>query len=465
MIDPKTKISCLRQLFVKLLISFIILPNIINILYHDFSTQHFLLASASRVIEMNDKIVDIYQTDHRAFLIKFYAPWCHHCQELEPAWTQVAQQLSTIDPNIIVGRIDCTRYSSATSHFQIKGFPTIIYINRDKKVEYRGDRSVSEIVDFALRITGPPLRYLSNCDRLQEFTGNGHRPVFINFGPTGDGNFTKLSQTRQAYDWFYRSMLICDGFEAGIYVLKGDNIIKRFDPTIEPLENWVLQERFSQFNKFTPNVLSMAIQLKKLLVIAIVNEYRQTNRIIDDDNLAFQRLMETIANTYPNQHRKYLFGWSSDHLTMNSIVMHTIQPVPNLIVLNSTTIQYYLFEDGTKTKDGKSFRPSQSSIVQWLDDIIYRPNTVKALGGDGYHHRFYRAIYDLISFFINLWLGNPTLTLFVICVSSAFLSVLIYLMCCSEWLGVENEEDEFEDEVNEDEEVENEDDNNHEKIE
>lgn len=112
-------------------------------------------------------------------------------------------------------------------------------------------------------------------------------------------------------------------------------------------------------------------------MIAIVNEYRQTNRIIDDDNLAFQRLMETIANTYPNQHRKYLFGWSSDHLTMNSIVMHTIQPVPNLIVLNSTTIQYYLFEDGTKTKDGKSFRPSQSSIVQWLDDIIYRPNTVK----------------------------------------------------------------------------------------
>ena len=37
------------------------------------------------------------------------------------------------------------------------------------------------------------------------------------------------------------------------------------DPTIEPLENWVLQERFSQFNKFTPNVLSMAIQRKLIM--------------------------------------------------------------------------------------------------------------------------------------------------------------------------------------------------------
>ena len=142
----------------------------------------------------------------------------------EPIWSLVAQKLHSIDPNIIVGRVDCTRFLTVASHFSIRGFPTILYINAQKKFEFKGDRNRDEIIDFALRVNGPPLRYLSNCEQIDELVRDDQRVVFINFGPDADANFTQLAPTHQQYDWFFRSIILCKNFEPGVYVLKSRNI-------------------------------------------------------------------------------------------------------------------------------------------------------------------------------------------------------------------------------------------------
>lgn len=107
-----------------------------------------------------------------------------------------------------------------------------------------------------------------------------------------------------------------------------------------------------------------------------MDEFRSSGRFVDTENQAFHRLAESIAFTYKNVDEKFLMCYSSSIDTFNSITMHSIQPIPNFLVLNTSSIEYYLFNDGTK-------KISQQAIVQWLDDVVALKLEVRYLCFEG----------------------------------------------------------------------------------
>lgn len=72
----------------------------------------------------------------------------------EPIYMQVAQKLHNEDLGVYVGRLDCTRFQVAAQHFAVRGFPTLLFVTPDRTVEYHGDRTKDEIVEFAKRMIG-----------------------------------------------------------------------------------------------------------------------------------------------------------------------------------------------------------------------------------------------------------------------------------------------------------------------
>lgn len=72
---------------------------------------------------LNDFIIDM---KGRHF-VKFYAPWCGHCQRLAPTWDQLAQSFE-FDTSVKISKIDCTVNSLSCKHYQIKGYPTLLWI-------------------------------------------------------------------------------------------------------------------------------------------------------------------------------------------------------------------------------------------------------------------------------------------------------------------------------------------------
>lgn len=221
-------------------------------------SPHFTVGS--RVYELTDKFLQAYKNEDRQWLVKFYAPWCHFCKDLEPIYMQVAQRLAQEGSSVIVGKLDCTKYTNI--EFPVRGFPTILFINKDFTVEFDGDRSIDEITDFARRLSGPAIRQLNGCDAKLTKLVNDHQVLFLHVtnNETYPEYFVRGASKYRSLNWFYSSKLPCSSLQEGTYVVKKipGNIsttkyqAEEYDGTFN---QWIKANRFPQLVKVTQGVL------------------------------------------------------------------------------------------------------------------------------------------------------------------------------------------------------------------
>jgi len=80
--------------------------------------------------------------------IKFYAPWCGHCQKLAPAWDELAAGLKG-DKDVKIAKVDCTQHQAVCQEHEVRGYPTLLYFRAGRKIEtYKGARSLADLKSF-----------------------------------------------------------------------------------------------------------------------------------------------------------------------------------------------------------------------------------------------------------------------------------------------------------------------------
>ena len=80
------------------------------------------------------------------WFIKFYAPWCHHCQAMAPVWAQMAREMQG---RLNVGEVNCEAHRRLCRDVHVKAYPTIHYFRGGERVEYEGLRGFGDLVSFA----------------------------------------------------------------------------------------------------------------------------------------------------------------------------------------------------------------------------------------------------------------------------------------------------------------------------
>ncbi|RDW82774.1 hypothetical protein BP6252_03886 [Coleophoma cylindrospora] len=118
--------------------------------------QAGLYPKSSAVLSIDGKNYDrlIAQSNHTS-IVEFYAPWCGHCKNLQPAYEKAAQNLKGLAK---VAAVNCDEESNKQfcGTFGVQGFPTLKIVKPGQKTgrpiveDYNGPRTAKGIVEAVM---------------------------------------------------------------------------------------------------------------------------------------------------------------------------------------------------------------------------------------------------------------------------------------------------------------------------
>ncbi|KIX02447.1 protein disulfide-isomerase domain [Rhinocladiella mackenziei CBS 650.93] len=96
-------------------------------------------------------------TSQDTWFIKFYVPWCSHCQHLAPTWAEMAKEM---EGKLNVGEVNCEQSPRLCKDAKVNAYPTIYFFRGGERVEYEGLRGLGDLLSFANKALDSDVKYV-----------------------------------------------------------------------------------------------------------------------------------------------------------------------------------------------------------------------------------------------------------------------------------------------------------------
>ncbi|XP_004295031.1 PREDICTED: protein disulfide isomerase-like 1-4 [Fragaria vesca subsp. vesca] len=110
-------------------------------------------------IVVGNNFDDIVLDESKDVLLEIYAPWCGHCQSLEPTYNKLAKHLRGIE-SIVIAKMDGT--TNEHPRAKADGFPTLLFFPAGNKsfdpITVDSDRTVVAFYKFLKKHTSIPFK-------------------------------------------------------------------------------------------------------------------------------------------------------------------------------------------------------------------------------------------------------------------------------------------------------------------
>ena len=100
---------------------------------------------------------------------------------MAPVLESVAAKL---EGKMAIGKIDCTQHKKVCDEHKVRGFPTLKYSIDGKVFDYAGGREESSLINFAERMSSPPVQEIVRKEDAKQFakTKTDEGIVFLGSG-------------------------------------------------------------------------------------------------------------------------------------------------------------------------------------------------------------------------------------------------------------------------------------------
>jgi len=114
---------------------------------------------AIKIMEVNSSTLPefnrLIKIKDQPAIVKFYADWCGHCQDLNPKWRQMISQLDKKNLKGILASVSEKYRNDIDCDSDVMGYPTIrVFKGGVKKRDYRGKREVKDLEKFVKKMLG-----------------------------------------------------------------------------------------------------------------------------------------------------------------------------------------------------------------------------------------------------------------------------------------------------------------------
>ena len=138
---------------------------------------------------------NLVTTTQDAWFIKFYAPWCHHCQAMAASWAELGREMKD---KLNVGEVNCDVESRLCKDVRLRGYPTIIFFKGGERIEYEGLRGLGDLIGFASKALdiGDGVKYVDAAAFRQ--MEEAEEVIFVYFfdHATTSEDFTAIERVR-----------------------------------------------------------------------------------------------------------------------------------------------------------------------------------------------------------------------------------------------------------------------------
>ncbi|KAG1045256.1 hypothetical protein G6F43_011304 [Rhizopus delemar] len=300
-------------------------------------------------VDLNEKqMKEVLSKPSDVWFIKFYAPWCPHCQALAPTWEALASQLQN---EVNIGEVNCVDHGDICNEHGIEGYPTLLLFGNGKPINYNGDRSLMSLINFAKANAGPVVKqvnmgelekyvktkdvslvYLSNNKEIPELIERAARTYMntVSFYATEDANVFK------AYSVGYSDLPAVMVLKDGKQKMYTAHDFKDTESNEKTLFDWIEKEQYPLVSKLNPSNYQSILEGKKPVVLNIINA---------QDTVSQTRFHKAaIAWDRSSQGDGAIFA-EMDHAMWGQYVRDKFNVehnnVPKIVIYNTATSEYF----------------------------------------------------------------------------------------------------------------------------